>query len=217
MSDSLPYNDTKGCPIGYHKRSSYTSKLGHRVSPRCVKSTTVYVESRKNMSRRLDRQHASRVKSMSKSPSKNIKCPPGMITRKSYVRKFSRGLMEKGYTVKRDTGLEYRIKPKHSSVYVKAGCVKKQGHVKFPGKLTGAMRKGELKKHGYAFDISESERHNALKKAVYEFGALGVFRKINAVARFSRYTNPAAYAVFKKDREWIQSHYTLKAPTGVHT
>jgi len=215
MSDSLPFNETKGCPIGYHKRSSYTSKLGHRVSPRCVKSTTVYLESRKNMTRRLSRQRQDRLKSMGKSSSANAKCPPGMVSRKAYVRKFSRGLMEKGYTVKRDTGVAYRIKPKHSSVYVKPGCVKKQGHVNNPGKLTGAMRKGELKKHGYAFDLSESQRHEALKKAIYEFGALGVFRKLNAVARFSKYTNRPAYMAFKKDREWVQSHYTLKAPKGL--
>jgi len=208
MSESLPYNEQKGCPIGYHKRISYTSKLGHRVPPRCVKSTTVYAESRRNMTRRLSRQRQSRQRSVEK-------CPPGMISRKAYVRKFSRGLMERGYTVKRDTGVEYRIKPKHSSVFVKSGCVKKPGNVRNPGKLSGAMRKGELKKHGYAYNISESERHEALKKAVYEFGALGVFRKLNAVARFSKNTHPEAYVVFKKDREWIQSHYQLKAPQGV--
>lgn len=215
MSDSLPYNDQKGCPIGYHKRSSYTSKLGHRVSPRCVKSTTVYLESRKNMTRRLTRQRQSRLQSMGKNGSANVKCPPGMISRKAYVRKFSRGLMERGYTVKRGTGIAYRIKPKHSSVYVKPGCIKKPGYVKNPGKLTGAMRKGELIKHGYAYTKSESERHDALKKAIYEFGALGVFRKLNAVARFSKYTHRDAYAVFKRDREWIKAHYELKAPQGI--
>ena len=128
MSESLPYNEQKGCPIGYHKR---TYKLGQRTSLRCAKS----------MTRRLSRERSAE------------KCPPGMISRKAYVRKFSKGLMERGYTVKRDTGVAYRIKPKHSSVFVKSGCVKKPGNVKNPGKLAGAMRKGELKKHGYAYQV----------------------------------------------------------------
>jgi hypothetical protein len=53
MGGSLPYEEQKGCPPGFHKRNSYTSKLGHRVPPRCVKAQTVYKETRRNYSRRI--------------------------------------------------------------------------------------------------------------------------------------------------------------------
>ena len=39
---SLPYYGE--CPPGFHKRKSYVSMKGHRVSPRCIKSQTIYPE-----------------------------------------------------------------------------------------------------------------------------------------------------------------------------
>ena len=60
MVGSLPYDEKKGCPDGFHKRSSYTSKRGHRVPPRCVKAQTVYKETRKNYSRRILRRQEER-------------------------------------------------------------------------------------------------------------------------------------------------------------
>jgi len=145
--------------------------------------------------------------------SKREKCPPGKIERRGYVRKFGSSILRKGYTVKRATGRHYRVYPERSSVYVKAGCVKDRG---LPGKLGpgegfGAMRKGELKKHGYVYSEAEHVRHEALNKAVKEFGALGVFHKLDAIAKLSKRTAPEASSIFKKDREWLTSHYKLKA------
>ena len=47
FSRSLPYNSSKGCPSGYHKRSGYKSASGAYIPPRCVKATTRYAESSK--------------------------------------------------------------------------------------------------------------------------------------------------------------------------
>jgi hypothetical protein len=213
MVGSLPFNDKKGCPEGYHKRASYTSKAGHRVHTRCVRSTTVYAESRKNYSRRILARQKSRLNSIGKSATKKMHCPPGQVERKGYVRKFAPNIIQKGYTVKRHSGKDYRIYPERSTVYVKPSCVKDRG---LPGKLGpgegfGPIRKGELKKHGYIYDESVEKRRDAIKDAIKEFGALGVFHKLDAIAKLSRRTAPEAAEAFRKDRDWLKSHYKLKA------
>lgn len=211
---SLPFNDKKGCPVGFHKRSSYTSKLGHRVPPRCVKATTVYHETRKDYSRRVRSRQTERLRALGKTGTRKDKCPPGKIERRGYVRKFGTSVIRKGYTVKRATGKQYRVYPANPSVYVKPGCIKDRG---LPGKLGpgegfGPMRKGELKKYGYVYNKPDHERHEALNKAIKEFGALGVYHKLDAIAKLSKRTVPQASKVFKADREWLKRHHTLKAP-----
>jgi len=216
MVGSLPYNDTKGCPTGYHKRSSYTSKLGHRVGPRCVRSQTVYDESRKGFTRRILARQAARLKTAGRAATstRKIRCPSGYIERRGYVRRFDASILQKGYTVRRSKGKGYRIFPDRASVYVKPSCVKDRG---LPGKVApgdgfGPLRKGELKKHGYIYLETRAVREAALRRAVAEFGALGVYRKLDVIAKLSKHTVPEAAKVFKADREWIREHYKLKAP-----
>ena len=214
MAGSIAYDDKRGCPQGFHKRASYTSKLGHRLPPRCVKSTTVYRESRKNFTRRSMRRQTSRLRAMGKSGTRRLHCGPGKVERRGYVRKFGAEILKRGYTVKRASGKMYRVKPEKSSVYVKPSCIKDRGN---PGKLDpgqgfGLLRRGELKKHGYVYEESREARRRALRKAIHEFGALGVFRKLDAVAKLSKRTAPHASRVFKQDREWVQGEFKLKAP-----
>lgn len=199
MVGSIPYDDRKGCPSGFHKQSSYTSRSGRRVSSRCVNET------RRNFHRRTQN---ARLHMKGKSVTR--KCAPGMIERKGYVRKFGANVLKRGYTVKKASGKAYRIHPSKESVYVKPSCVKKLGS-RVSGEGFGVLRKGELKKYGYVYDSSEESRHTALKKAIKEFGALGVFRKLDAVAKLSKRTVPRASRVFKGDREWIRRNYTLSA------
>lgn len=210
---SLPY-DEKGCPPGFHKRNSYTSKLGHRVPPRCVKAQTVYAESRKNFTKRIEHRMSARLNAVGKNSEKSLHCPPGKVSRKGYVRRFGTSIMKKGYTVKRHSGKHYHIKPDKQSVYVKAACVKDRGDPKVkapaPDKVIGYLRKGELKKHGYVYEKSREERHVALKKAIQEFGALGVYHKLDIIAKLSKYRVPKAANVFKEDREWVRKNYELK-------
>lgn len=214
MVGSLPFNDKKGCPVGFHKRASYTSRKGRRIASACVKSQTVYTESRKNYTRRMLGRQTARLREIGKSGTRKLPCPPGKVERRGYVRKFAKDIITKGYTVKRATGKMYRVHPKKEGVYVKPSCVKDRG---LPGKIApgkgfGILRKGELKKHGYVFQKSEKERHHALKKAINEFGALGVFRKLDAVSKLSKRAAPDASRIFKADREWIRRHYPLSAP-----
>jgi hypothetical protein len=203
---SLPYNTRKGCPSGYHKRMTYKSSSGRVVPPRCVKSTTVYNQSSKEYKKAVTQKAARRLRSHGvTSTTVNIRkaCPPGKILRKAYVRRFRTNVREKGYTVKRGNQV-YRAYPKSSSTIVQAACIKDKG---LPGKgplAIAPLRKGELLKHGYTYRKSDLERHEALRKAAKEFGALGVYRKLNAVAKLSKRTEPKISSVFKKDRDWVK-------------
>ena len=209
--ESLPYDEKKGCPDGFHKRSSYTSKKGHRVAPRCIKAQTVYKESRKNYTHRVLQRQQSRLRRIGKNKTSRLHCPAGKVTRHGYVRRFGNTVMKKGYTVKKATGKKYHIMPKKQSVYVKPSCVKDVGGPDVkppgPGEGIGPLRKGELKKHGYIYLKSRDERHAALRKAIKEFGARGVFHKLDAVAKLSKHSAPKASSVFKGDRDWVKAKF----------
>jgi len=211
---SLPLDASKGCPTGYHKRMTYKSSSGRVVPPRCVRATTVYAQTSKDFKRAVTQKSARRLKSRGlNNTTVNIRksCPPGKILRKAYVRRFRTNVRERGYTVKRGSQT-YRAYPKKTSTVVQAACVKDVG---LPGKgpqEIAPLRKGELMKHGYSFRKSELERHEALRKAIKEFGVLGVYRKLDAVAKLSVRAAPKASDVFKKDRDWVRKRFgPLKA------
>ena len=212
---SLPFEENKGCPSGYHKRNSYLTVLGHRVPPRCVRSTTVYENTskefkRKSMAKQTRRLkvHIPSIKSLTRKA-----CPPGQIERKAYVRKYTTAVREKGFTVRRASGTTYKVFPKAKSTAVESKCVKNTGK---PGKGVpkpiGPLRKGELSKHGYSFRDGEDKRHGALRRAVADYGALGVFRKLDAVAKLMVRTVPSAASVYERDRNWVKNKFgPLKA------
>jgi len=98
----------------------------------------------------------------------------------------------------------YRAYPKSRSTLVQSSCVKDKG---LPGKgpqEIAPLRKGELLKYGYTYKKSDLDRHEALRKAAKEFGPLGVYRKLDAVAKLAVRAAPKASAVFKKDRDWVK-------------
>jgi hypothetical protein len=126
-----------------------------------------------------------------------------MIRKKSFVRKYSTAVRQRGYTVKKRNGKTYRIYPKASEMMVESKCIKNVG---LPGKgpgLFGPLRKGELAKHGYSFRRSNSERHAALRKAIEEYGASGVYHKLDAVTKLFMRTKPKISKRFGEDREWV--------------
>lgn len=213
---SLPYDEKKGCKDGYHKRKSYLSYLGFNVPTRCVRSTTAYKNSSQNFKKkeadktRRAQPYIPSIKSLARKA-----CPPGMIERKAFSRKYSTAVRERGFIVRRASGTVYRVRPKTVRSSVGSTCVKDIGN---PGKATkkpiGPLRKGELSKHGYSYEHGEDVRHKALRHAVSEYGALGVFRKLNAVGKLSE-SNPKARRAsdtFKRDRNWVRMRFgPLKA------
>ena len=97
---------------------------------------------------------------------------------------------------------------------VKGSCIKDRG---LPGKWSdkhsdkgiGKLKKGELTKYGYenVNRLSTRKRRNILKKCVQEYGALSVFRKLNAVYVYNRNTNPVISDIFRKDRDWVKKTF----------
>jgi hypothetical protein len=189
---SLAYDALKGCPSGYQKRMTYKSRSGRIAPPRCVRASTM-------------RANTKRKSRGAGNTTVNVRkvCPPGKILRKAYVRRFRTNIRERGYTVKRGSQV-YKAYPRASSTVVQAACIKDQG---LPGKgpqEIGPLRKGELLKYGYSYKKSDLDRHEALRRAVKEFGVMGVYRKLDAVAKLSVRVAPRASSVFKKDRDWVK-------------
>jgi hypothetical protein len=122
---------------------------------------------------------------------KQARCPSGTIYRKSYSRKTRSG----------------------SRISVKGNCIADVGApgkgLRSGGPGIGPLRSGDLSQFGYEHvtDMSASRRHLALGRAVATFGALSVFRKLNAVYVYTRRTSPSSSRVFKADRDWVKTHY----------
>jgi len=189
------------CPEGFHKRASYVTKTGKKVVAACVRSSSSSVK-------RTTQKLIPSIKSLSR-----MACPPGMIERKAYGRKYSTAVLQQGFKKKTRSGKEITVRPhKKNITSVKPICIKDTG---LPGKgedKIGPLRKGELSKYGYTLKISEKESHKALKKAIEKFGPLGVYRKLDAVTKLTSRTIPEASKMFEKDRDWVKETYgPLKA------
>lgn len=137
-------------------------------------------------------------------------CPPGYILRRGYTRKFRSNVKESGFTVRRK-GTVYTVRPKANTITVPASCIKNRG---LPGKDSsegmGKLRKGELVKYGYQYRLSDSLRQTALKRAVKRYGALSVYRKLDAVAKLSLRAAPDANKIFIRDRNWVRGNFEMK-------
>ncbi len=224
LPKSIAFNAIRGCPPGYHKRSSYKSPRGLAVPARCVRSTTIYEESSKQFKQRTVKRLSARRR---RAGLKNTRkpCPPGQIRRAAYTRRYSTGVRRAGYTVKRRNGRYYRVYPSVSRMLVRSGCIRNRGRPGkgplglFGGSRTlktvygiGPLRKGELTKHGYSSKNKTAKRRSSLRKAMKEFGALGVYRKLNAVAKLGKRTMSKASKTFKRNRNWVRKTYgPLKA------
>jgi hypothetical protein len=83
-----------------------------------------------------------------------------------------------------------------------------------PGKgeqSIGPLRKGELSKYGYSMTATKDKRHSSLKKAIEEYGALGVYRKLDAVSKLTKTSIPEASKIYTEDKEWVKRKFSLKA------
>lgn len=75
----------------------------------------------------------------------------------------------------------------------------------------GPLHKGELSSLGYSMSAPTLSRHRALNKATKKYGALSMYRKLNALAVLNKNTNPKTSKVSKKDRNWIGKKYGYKS------
>jgi hypothetical protein len=210
---SRPYDSVKGCSRGFHKRSGYSTRKGTYVPPRCIRSTSPYAESSRDFKLGENRRMTQRLRRT--KPKGATRCPSGYILRDAYVRRYTTAVRTKGYSVKKKSGTTYKVLPHATSYYVPAACIidkGKKGEGVPGGKGIAPLRKGELTKFGYTTRLPGEERHKAIEKAVSEYGALSIYRKLNAVAKLSLRVAPEASKVFKTDRDWVVKTYgPLKA------
>lgn len=124
-------------------------------------------------------------------------CKSGYILRKGYTRK--------AYTKK--TGAHV------SATRVPASCIRDIGN---PGKgLSGTtgigkLKEGDLSSFGYSANKTSRARHVALNAAIKKFGPLSVYRKLNAVAVYTKRTSPRKSKTFLEDRSYVGKKYGYK-------
>ena len=53
-------------------------------------------------------------------------------------------------------------------------------------------------------------RRAALRKAAAAYGSLSLFRKLNALHVYTKYSSPASSAIFLMDRNWVRSTFSFK-------
>jgi len=114
-------------------------------------------------------------------------CKSGMILRKGYHRR--------SYTKK--TGV--RVKP----AYVPSACITDVGAIGkgMPG--IGPLKKGELTSLGYSTSKTARSRHIALNAAIKKYGPLSTYRKLNAIAVYTKRTSPAISKKILEDRAYV--------------
>lgn len=180
------------------KKKTYKLSKTHKIKHN--KCPSGYIK-RKGYTRKNTGKHITGICIRSTSPyaskpemSRKSKkaCPPGKAPRAGYTR----------HVVKANGSRQ--------NIRVKASCVKGSSS-KLPVNQIGPLRKGELKRFGYSYKLPEQIRHSSLRAAINQLGALDVYRKLDAVAKLSATANPKSSMVFTVDRDWIRSHYVLKA------
>jgi len=66
--------------------------------------------------------------------------------------------------------------------------------------------KGFLRHHGYGIHKPAGERHRALDRAVDDYGAVPVWRKLHALSNMNSY-NPGKSRVFRGDRDYVKETF----------
>ena len=145
---------------------------------------------------------------------KTKRCPRGTIRRKAYTRSSSSGKQARvASACIKDVGLPGKGFKGKGPFLLPQGVAKRAVPLaatpmgvaaKGPG--IGELKEGELSRFGYdkVVTMSAKDRHAALTKAVNEYGALTVFRKLNAISVYTRHTAPESSRIFLLDRNWVK-------------
>ena len=96
---------------------------------------------------------------------------------------------------------------RRSPHYLRGHRSKKTAQVRIP------IERGKLTKFGYATSKSDGARHAALNKAIRKYGALSVYRKLNAQVVLRKSKQPEARKVFEEDAEWVKEEYSMNGFT----
>ena len=194
-----PKTQTKPCKPGMTRRRAYTRTNGIRVSAACIPQA---------------RPKTRRA----------VHCPPGQISRTSYVRRLTSKVKREGYMKHTPSGRTIIVHPKKKTIAVPAGCIKnvgqpgygpassgpassglgRQGLGRQGPQIIGPLRKGQLSKYGYSYKLPGMNRRAALARAIAADGRSTVYHRLNAVAKLAVSRAPQASAVFAADRNWVR-------------
>ena len=119
----------------------------------------------------------------------------------SKLRVKRKGYHRKAFVVHRNGK---RIKMKATYVSPTTFTIKDRGR-KGRGQKVIPVRKGKLAP--YHISLPEAERHRILARKVKTYGALSVFRALNAQVVFRKRIQRNEKAIFKKDAEWVRSKW----------
>ena len=126
------------------------------------------------------------------------RCRRGTIHRKGYTRKAYR----------RSDGS--RVK----TVHVRGKCIKDRGArgewAEKHGVGIGKLKIGELSRVGYSPRKTVRSRHTAVNKASRRYGALSTYRKLNALATYTKRTSPVLSKKVKADRNYVGKQHGYK-------
>lgn len=162
-------------------RKAYTRKRMY-IPKKYTKSQSRYSKKRVNIDRaiikKLGKIHATMRKKFG-TPS----CKRGEIVREGYIRKSR--------------------KSRKRSIQIAPGCIKGTGLSKKKGKQLFVLSKGTLTQYGYHTDLSEKDRHTALRRALKHIKPLSVYRKLNALYVLNK--NRTLGSLYRGDAEWVKT------------
>lgn len=75
----------------------------------------------------------------------------------------------------------------------------------------GKLKEGELSKFGYSFGKTARSRHTAINAATKKHGALSVYRKLNALAVYTKNTSPGTSKKALADRNYVGKKHGYKS------
>jgi hypothetical protein len=93
------------------------------------------------------------------------------------------------------------IYPQKKYSLMKGSKIKSKSKVRIP------LRAGLLRKYGYSVKNPQKLREKSLASAVGEYGALSVFRKLNALMILNMNKDPYMSNMYKKDRNWVRKKF----------
>jgi hypothetical protein len=148
----------------------------------------------------------------------------GLKSRKTRMRKVRSSTSAKTYKVRRfntqgmSAAKTYKVRRSASSKTYKVRrsasakrLTRKGGYTKWQVKTQtlgiGSLRKSKLTQFGYHTNLSKTERAAAISKAIKEYGALSVYRSLNALAVYNKNTHPEVAKHAKEDRDMIRAKF----------
>ena len=159
------------------KKSRRSNKVSKGSKNKKLKKTV-----RKSRRPSSKQRKSRRLNRRPKSRSDSIKsCGKGQILRKGYKTK--------------------------KGVKVSPTCITDLGNLGKSIQNIPVLRKGLLSRFGYHAHLDKEKRHKALKKAVKEYSAGNVVKKLNAIYVLSKNSNPSLAKIYNSDKKWVQDKY----------